>query len=157
MTLTSEEIRHLISCPKVFVSRPRDPQHINKNFQQRFTVRSTETGKEFSVFIAWSQMQPQDFSIGLMLDNYLLFRVNGFHGTTRASYHQARHHAVAHTHTLTVEDIGNDRSNKPSKITEVDGEYVDIASARSYFFTQCGISGYETYFPSDKQITIDDL
>ena len=156
-TLTNAEIQQLIACRKVVVSKPREPQRVNKNFQQRFVVRSEETGKEFLVFIAWSQMQPQDFSIGLMWGNYLLLRVNGFHGTTRSGYHQAKHHAAVHTHTLTVEDIQNDRCSKPSKITDASGKYVDLASARLYFFEICGIMGYEECFSSVKQISIDDL
>lgn len=157
IVLTDDEIQRLIECPKQFVSKPREPQHLGKNVQQKFMVRASETGTEFTVFIAWSQMQPQDFSIGLMFGDSLLRRVNGFHGTTRAGFYAAEHHAVPHTHTLTMKDIESGRQAKPSKITEVSGAYVDLTGARVYFFKSCGITGYEEYFPVNKQISIEDL
>lgn len=155
--LTDTEIERLITCKKVFVSKPREAVHINKNYQQKFIVRNEESGNEFTVFIAWSILQPQDFSVGLMFGDNLLLRVNGFHGTTRAGYHSATHHAAPHMHTLTSDDISNGRQSKPSQITDTGGKYVDIASARLFFFERCGIIGYEEYFSSNKQISIDDL
>lgn len=155
--LTDDEIQRLIVCPKRFISKPREPQRINKNMQQKFTVQGADTGTEFDVFITWSQMQPQDFSIGLMLGDYLLLRVNGFHGITRAGFHTAAHHAVPHTHTLTMVDIENGRARKPSKITNASGEFVDLITAQTFFFRTCGIIGFEQYFPTNKQISIDDL
>lgn len=157
IVLTNAEIERLITCPKVFMSKPREPLRINKNFQQKFTVQEAGVGTQFIVFITWSQLQMQDFSIGLMFGDNLLLRVNGFHGTTRAGYHLAEHHAVPHTHTLTAEDIEKGRQGKPSKITDASGKYVDLITARLYFFEMCGIIGYEEYFSSNKQISIDDL
>lgn len=155
--LTDAEINRLIACPKVFLTKPREAVRINKNFQQKFTVQEVETGNRFTVFIAWSQIQPQDFSIGLMFGDNLLFRVNGFHGATRTGYHLARHHAFPHTHTLTVEDIQGGRQTKPSLTTDTTGEYVDLVSARLYFFKHCGIIDFEKYFSSNRQLSIDDL
>nr|DAR23531.1 MAG TPA: hypothetical protein [Caudoviricetes sp.] len=157
IVLTDAEINRLIVCPKVFLAKPREVVRVNKNYQQKFMVQETETGNQFTVFISWSQVQPQDFSIGLMFGDILLFRVNGFHGTTRAGYYLARHHAHPHTHTLTVEDIENGRQTNPSLTTDTAGEYVDLISARLYFFKHCGIIGYEKYFSSHKQLSIDDL
>lgn len=155
--LTDAEIERLITCRKAFVSRPREATRINKNYQQKFIVRNDESGNEFTVFIAWSMLQPQDFSIGLMFGDNLLLRVNGFHGTTRAGYHSSAHHAAPHMHTLTSDDISNGRQSKPSRITDTSGNYVDIVSARLFFFDHCGIIGYEEYFSSGKQMSIDDF
>lgn len=155
--LTDAEIERLISCRKVFVSKPREAVQINKNYQQKFVVQGDENGDEFTVFIAWSMFQPQDFSIGLMLEDNLLLRVNGFHGTTRAGYHSAPHHAVPHMHMLTEKDINNGRQMKPSRIVDASGKYVDLISARLFFFKHCGIMGHEEYFSSNKQMSIDDL
>lgn len=151
IVLTDDEIQRLIVCPKRFASKPREPQRFAKNIQQKFTLQAEETGTEFTVFIAWSQMQPQDFSIGLMFGDFLLLRVNGFHGTTRAGFYAAEHHAVPHTHKLTMKDIESGRHNKPSKITDASGEYVDLFTARAYFFRVCGVTGFEEYFPVNEQ------
>lgn len=157
VVLTDAAIMQLITCEKTFATKPREAVKVNKNFQQKFVVQSADGVHQFTVFVAWSAFQPQDFSVGLMYGDNLLFRVNGFHGLTRAGYHSADHHAVPHTHTLTMKDIANGRQNKPSKTIDVSGEYVDLVSARLYFFKCCGIIGHEEYFSSDKQITIDDL
>ena len=157
IVLTNTEISRLIVCTKTFSAKPREVVRVNKNFQQKFYLQEVETGNQFSAFISWSQFQPQDFSIGLMFGEYLLLRVNDFHGTTRAGYHLAPHHAHPHTHTLTVEDIVNGRQTNPSLTTDVTGEYVDLDSARLYFFKCCGIIDYEKYFSPYKQMSIDDL
>ena len=157
IVLTDAEINRLIPCPKVFVAKPREAVHVNKNFQQKFIVQEAETDNQFTAFIAWSEFRPEDFSIGLMFGDILLFRVNGFHGTTRAGYYLTQHHAYPHTHTLTVADIENGRQRNPSLTTDTTGEYVDLISARLYFFRRCGIMGYEKYFSPHKQLSIDDL
>lgn len=155
--LTDAEIERLISCEKVFVSKPREATQINKNYQQKFVLRNEESGNEFTVFIAWSILQQQDFSVGLMFGDNLLLRVNGFHGTTRAGYHAAPHHAAPHIHMLTAKDINNGRQANPSRIVDASGKYVDLISARLFFFQHCGIIGYEDYFPSNKQMSLDDF
>ena len=157
IVLTDTEINRLIACPKVFLTKPREAVRVNKNFHQKFVVQEIGTGNQFTVFISWSQIQPQDFSIGLMFGDNLLLRVNGFHGTTRSGYYLAQHHAHPHTHTLTVKDIENGRQANPSLATDATGEYVDLVSARLYFFKRCGIMDYEKYFSPHKQLSIDDL
>jgi len=151
-----DTIAKMITCPKEFKSRPREPMSVNKNISQRFSVFAADTGIEFSVFVTHSQMFPQDFSIGLMLQDYLLFRVNGFHGTTRRGFYSAEHHARPHTHTLTMDDIEAGRKAKPSLITDTSGDYVDLATARLYFFRHCGIMGYEKYFHDSQQLSMFD-
>lgn len=154
--LTDEKIGELIACPKEFRGKPRDMVKVNQNYAQRFSVFSTDTDAEFSVFISYSQKMPQDFSIGLMYGDALLFRVNGFHGTTRKGFYLAKHHAAPHTHTLTNEDVVAGRKSAPSKIDETAGEYVDLLTARLYFFKRCGIMGYEKYFPEGEQVSMFD-
>ncbi len=152
--LSNSEIERLIVCPKEFRNRPRDMAKVNKNYQQRFSVFSHEGNDEFTVFIAYSQFQPQDFSLGLILKDCLLLRVNGFHGTTRAGYFQTEHHAYPHAHTLTCRDIQRGNRSKPSKITDMTGAYVDLETARLYFFRHCGVLGFEKYFPVNHQISM---
>lgn len=152
--LTDARIAELIACHKEFRSKPRDMAKVNQNYSQRFSVYSTATDAEFQVFITYSQKMPQDFSLGLMYGDYLLFRANGFHGTTRKGFYTARHHAVPHTHTLTADDVACGRKASPSRIDEVAGAYVDLLTARLYFFTRCGIMGFEKYFPGGEQLSM---
>lgn len=154
--LDDAEIQSLITCPKVFRSKPRDLASVNKNYSQRFSVFSVDDEIEFPVFITYSQMQPQDFSIGLMYRDHLLFRVNGFHGTTRSGFYSAEHHARPHTHTLTLQDINAGRKGKPTHITDTTGEYMDLLTARLYFFKHCGIINYSKYFPEGEQLSFFD-
>lgn len=154
--LDESTIQQLIACPKEFRTRPRDEVSVNKNYSQRFSVYSIDDNIEFPVFVTYSQFIPQDFSIGLMFDDHLLFRVNGFHGTTRSGYYAADHHAGPHTHTLTPHDIRAGRKNKPSFITDTTGEYVDLLTARLYFFKHCGIIGFNKYFPDSQQLSMFD-
>ena len=155
--LDNEMIAHYIVCPKVFRSKPRDPVEVNRNYSQRFAVTSADGNMEFDVFISWSSRNPQDFSIGLMYQDHLLYRVNGFHGTTRQGFYSAVHHAYPHTHTLTKEDIECSRKAKPSLVADATGEYYDLASARLFFFRHCGIMGFEKYFPDSQQLSVFDL
>ena len=76
-------------------------------------------------------------------------------GVGKRSY-TAKHHAVAHTHTLTADDIASGRKSSPSRIDEVAGEYVDLLTARLYFFNRCGIMGFEGYFPNGEQVSMFD-
>lgn len=154
--LTDDKIHELIRCKKGFNSKPREMAKVNQNMSQRFSVVSVDTGNEFQVFINYSLRMPQDFSIGLMYGDFLLFRVNGFHGTTRKGFYLASHHAVPHTHTLTAEDIANGRKAHPSKIEEVPGEYIDLVTARLYFFHYCGIIGFEDFFSDSEQMSMFD-
>lgn len=154
--LTDIDIQNLIACKKVFRARPHAEVIENRNVTQKFSVYSEDGADEFRVFTAYSQRMPSDFSIGLMYNDYQLIRFNGFHGTTAKGFFSAAHHAVPHSHTLTENDIKSGRGKKPSLITELAGEYVDLASARVYFFRHCGIIGYEQYFETHKQLSLFD-
>lgn len=154
---TDSDIQNLISCPKHFRSAPKKEYKSNNNVMQKFTVYNQENGLDFTVFIAYLAQMEQDFSIGLMYDNMLLFRCNGFHGTTRAGFYSAGHHAYPHSHTLSIEDIKCGRSKKPSNITNLTGKYVNLNTAILYFFDTCGIIGYDKYFEHLEQVTVDDI
>lgn len=154
--MTDQEIAHLISCEKVFCVKPRDASRVNKNMQQRFSVVSSSDQKSFEVFIAHSLIKPLDFSLGLMHDGFLLFRVNGFHGVTRSGFFTAKHHAYPHTHTLTQTDVDRGNPKSPSRIDDVSGEYIDLFTATLYFFRRCGIIGFEKYFETSSQVSLFD-
>ena len=120
---------------------------------------STEDSLEFEVFLAQNAKLQDDFSLGLLYDKYLLFRCNGFHGTTVSGFHKHEHHAQINSHTLTFEDIMGGRSDKPSQIDILTGEYFNFLSAQLYFLRSCGISNYQDYFDFSKlnQISFDDI
>lgn len=146
-TLTSNsDIDLLISCPKIFQAPPKKPVTVNRNSSQTFDVFSQDCQLKFSVFISLSLRMPQDFSLGLMYDGFLLIRCNGFHGTTRAGFYTAEHHAHPHAHVLTMEDIENGRSKKPSRVKDLTGEYINLDTAKVFFFKRCGILDYDKYF-----------
>ena len=157
MLKSDSEIQELIRCRKIFRSKPRKPVSVNKNITQKFNVYGETDHQEFSVFISHSQTIIQDFSIGLVYENMLLYRCNGFHGTTRAGYFSHKHHAYPHSHTLTLEDIENAREKHPSQITDLTGKYVDLNGGILHFFINCGIINYTEYFPNLAQLTIFDL
>lgn len=150
---TDEEIINCIKCEKTFLNKPPKIKIVNKNYSQKFDIFSTDNNEKFTVFITFSSRMNSDFSVGLLYDEYLLFRCNGFHGTTRSGFYSHPHHACAHTHTLTIEDIQKSRSKKPSKILNIMNQYWDLSSCVLYFFQECGIIGYEKYFDL-KQISL---
>ena len=156
---SDEEILTLIRCEKKIQKKPPNLKKSNRDIKTRFRVISTEESLEFEVFFAQNARLHDDFSLGLMLDKYLLYRCNGFHGTTFAGYHVYEHHAQIHSHTLTFEDIINGRSDKPSKIDCLTNEYFNFISAQLYFLRLCGINNYQDYFDFSKlnQISIYDL
>lgn len=139
------EIDEHLHCEKIVLSKPKKPSEKNRNISQRFKIQRRDTKQEYSVFITYSSRMPLDFSLGLMLDDYLLLRCNGFHGTTRDRY-LAGHHAYPHGHLLTMEDIQNGRSKKPSKIIDFTGKYVDLNTATRFFFQECSILDPNDYF-----------
>lgn len=140
-----EDIENLIKCPKTIPEKPKRPAEKNRTITQKFRVCGIENALEFTVFIACSSRMQQDFSIGLMYENYLLFRCNGFHGTTRVGF-VTGHHAYPHGHLLTLEDISNGRQTKPSKIIDLTGKYIDQRTATRFFFETCRIVDEEDYF-----------
>jgi len=156
---SDEEILNLIKCDKAICKKPPAPKESNRDTKRKFMVVSTEKSLELDVFFAQNIRLPNDFSIGLMFENFLLFRCNGFHGTTVAGYHKYDHHAQVHSHTLTFDDIMNGRKNHPSKIEVLTGKYVDFESAQLFFLQTCGINNYQDYFDFSKldQMSIYDL
>ena len=154
--MTDQEILQLISCKKVFRTKPRDAIKVNRSMLQRFTVVSSSDNKQFDVFISYALERPMDFSLGLMYNEFLLFRANGFHGVTRSGFFTAKHHAYPHTHTLTKADIDRGNSKKPTSPEDVSGEYIDLSTARLYFFKRCGIIGFKEYFETSRQLSLFD-
>ena len=145
--INDSDIKELITCSKTFRTAPSKPMRVNKNISTRFSVYGEKDTLEFQMFITHSERMPQDFSLGLMYDNMLLYRCNGFHGTTKAGFYSAKHHAYPHAHMLSVDDIKNARGRDPSTIIDLTGKYVDERTAISFFCEECGIIGYERYFP----------
>jgi hypothetical protein len=144
----------LIKCEKQFISQPKKPIVVNRNEKQKFYLSAPELKAVFEVFFSVSLRMPEDFSLGLMYDNFLLFRCNGFHGTTSKGFFSSEHHAYPHSHILTANDIENGRIKKPSLIADLTGKYIDLDGAKLFFFNQCGIIGYERYFPETRQISL---
>lgn len=147
-------ILHLIECSKRMIASIPSQKIRNRNYERRFSVFSDDND-EFKIFITQSIPNPIDFSIGLLFDEYLLFRCNGFHGPTKSGSYQYEHHAIAHTHTLTAEDILNGRERKPTKIENVTGQYIDVESALRYFLRRCGIINFEDFLPQAMQLSIE--
>lgn len=146
-TLNDQQIKHLISCKKKFiVPPPRFPDISTQNITYRFKVYSIETEEEFFVFFARSAKMSEDFSLGLLCNKFMLYRCNGFHGTTRKGFYSAPHHAYPHAHILSAKDIANGCAQKPSNIENLTGEYFDFPGAVHFFCTKCGIIDYMRYF-----------
>ncbi len=145
MICNDQDIEMHIRCEKILLNKPKKPSEKNRNVSQRFSVKATQTGQEYNVFIAFSSRMPQDFSLGLMYEDFLLFRCNGYHGTTKDRF-LVSHHAYPHGHLLTMEDIQNGRGKKPSRIIDLTGKYVDIRTATRFFFQECNIVDSKDFF-----------
>ena len=141
---SDQDIMSLIHCEKIILDQPKRPTTKNRNVSQSFKVFTNDSQK-FDIFITYSGRMPQDFSLGLMYEGYLLLRCNGFHGTTRDRF-AAGHHAYPHGHLLTMEDIKNGRAKRPSMILDYTGKYVDIRTATRFFFSECNITDKKDYF-----------
>ncbi len=151
---STQEIEDHIHCEKILLNKPKKATEKNRNVTQRFVVQALKNGNDYSVFITWSSRMPQDFSIGLMYEDYLLFRCNGFHGTTRNRFLIA-HHAYPHGHLLTMEDIQNGRSKKPTQIIDFTGKYMEVRTATRFFFQECNISDSNDFF-NFRQLSLFD-
>ena len=154
-TLSNHEISRLITCPKKFKTvPPKFPDITTQNITFRFKVYGLENDDEFSVFFAQSAKMQSDFSLGLRYDNFLLYRCNGYHGTTKNNFYSAPHHAYPHAHILSEADIANGRALKPSSCENLTGEYIDFPDAVQYFCNKCGIISYRKHFSHLFQGTI---
>jgi hypothetical protein len=141
---SDNDIIQRIHCKKTFKSKPKFAT-VNQNISSKFEVYSSDYDCNFKVFITYSSKMPQDFSLGLIYDDLLLYRCNGFHGTTQAGYFNVEHHAYPHAHQLTIDDINCGRGKKPSHIINLTGKYIDQRSAAVFFFEECGIINYNDY------------
>ena len=149
------DIEELISCPKIIKIAPKDFHKVNSSMEKRFKLYGKDNDYEFNVFISYSVKMPNDFSLGLIYNDYLLIRCNGFHGTTKSGFYTFKHHAHPHAHILTMDDINNGRSSKPSKILDLTGEYINLKIATAFFCEKCGIIDYDKYF-NVSQLSFDD-
>ena len=156
---SDDEIFKLIECDKIIPKKPPVQKQTNRDLIRKFDVISTDGSSEFEVFFAQNVRLPEDFSVGLIYGKSLLIRYNGFHGTTIAGFHKYEHHADAHAHTLTFDDVMNGRESHPSKIEDMTGNYYDFESAQLFLLRNCGILNYEEYFDFTKysQMSFDDL
>jgi hypothetical protein len=154
-----EDIISLIKCEKTILKKPPNPKESNRDIKRTFSVVSADESLEFEIFFAENAKLPEDFSIGLMYNKFLLLRCNGFHGTTNAGFHRFNHHAQVHSHTLTYNDITNGREEKPSKIDDLSGKYFCFQSAQLYFLKICNVNNFQNFFDYSKldQITIEDF
>ena len=143
---SDKDITGLIQIEKSIIRAPKKTIDTPSNTLKRYTLKNEENNLEFSFFIAQSVHMPLDFSIGLMYNGYLLYRCNGFHGTTRAGFYSAEHHAYPHAHILSFDDIQRGKGKKPSTIVNLKDKYIDIQSAVVYFCKTCGIINYSKYF-----------
>lgn len=153
---SDDDINELITCPKVFRYAPPKGSEVNKNISQTFKVYGQSNKLEFSVFITHSIRMIQDFSLGLLFNDMLLYRCNGYHGTTRAGFFSTPHHAYPHAHILSLTDIEKGRSKKPSNICDLSGKYINLQTATMFFCEHCGIMNYENYFDVG-QLSFSDL
>lgn len=151
---SNQDILDLISCEKRFLTKPKKPYDVNQSVTQRFSVFSGVDELQFDVFISSSKKMSRDFSLGLMYSDFLLYRLNGFHGTNRLGFYTIDHHAHPHEHMLTMADIENGRAKRPSQHSDLTGEYIDIFTARLYFFKRCAILGFEEFFEGNQQISL---
>lgn len=152
---SNNDINKLIKCQKTIQPNSYRRKFLNNNVDYRYFVTSIDNGLDFEIFISYSNMFNNDFSIGLLFDCYLLLRVNGFHGTTKAGFYSTPHHAYPHSHTLTLDDINNARQKHPSKITDLTNQYTDLDTCIDYFCTECGIINYKNYLINSDQMTFE--
>ena len=155
---SNEHINELIVCEKVLKSKPKKPVEKNRNLDQRSDVYGKDNDELFRVFVTQSTQMQQEFSIGLMYENHLLIRVNGFHGTTKAGFYTAEHHKYPHAQILTEEDIKSSRELTPSHIEDLTGKFSNLSYALLYFFERCNIINYQGYFdlPNKNQMSFLD-
>jgi len=156
---SDEEIIQIIKCEKRILKKPSGPKPSNRETKQKFELETVDGAAKFEVFFAQNSRLPRDFSLGLMVEKFMLIRYNGFHGTTRAGYHRFQHHENPHSHTLTVDDILSSRESAPTKIDDMTGNYLDYEGAKLFFLRSCGIINYADYFDFSRynQLTFDDL
>jgi len=151
---STERIEELISSPKSMKNAPQRRTVVHTYYDQRMFVYQLSDDLRFEIFTKVPLRFPQNYSIGLLLGNYNLIRVNGFHGPANSGRFVTDHHRYPHSHVLSMADINNDRSDKPSHFENLEGEFLDFNSALYYFFCRCNIAGFHQHFPDILQVPL---
>lgn len=144
----ANQLHELVICPKRIIKPPKYYKIEMNNANKRFKLISEDEKFIFSCFIRYLVKRPLDFSIGLMFEDLMLLRVNGFHGATRTGEYVFEHHRYPHIHLLSEDDIKESRNGSPSSIN-CEVSYTDLSSALVFFCQSCSIINPEAICHED--------
>ncbi|HIU64451.1 MAG TPA: hypothetical protein IAB06_05410 [Candidatus Avacidaminococcus intestinavium] len=143
----NKELFDLINCPKIVIKPPqKEFKAVSGSLRKDLQLLSTDGTKRFSMFIRQNKEFPDNFSVGLLVEDeegkkVILFRCNGPHG---GCYNLDNPHFTPHIHYLDEERMSESQ-------IECTQEYVTMDDAIVYFCRICNIQDAEKYFPFIKQ------
>ncbi len=153
--LTDHKIENLIAVPKSIVSKTPARGYRDENGNNRCDLELQavpDSDAKFRVFIRQNVRFIENFSIGLQYrtnnrryGNITLVRYNGPHGET--SRDVDGHYALSHIHRITAVELASGSTQPRESRREITDRYGTFEGALMIFFGDCGISGYDAYFP----------
>lgn len=162
--LTDDDIRDLISLPKVIEKRDPASGYREEYGHRRcrlYLRAKSESGETFRVFIRQNMKFTDNFSVGLTyltgdsrMGRITLTRYNGPHG--EYSRDPDGHFAAPHIHRITEEEIASG-SDQPEELhREITDRYTTFDQALRTFFTDIAADGFESHFPKSIQARMFD-
>ena len=144
-------LHNLITCKKKAVRADRKRMTlVNRNYRNDISVISLDNKYQFKMFLRYSDVFSEDFSVGLIWTNsekfsdvskpILLIRYQGPHDSGQAFGVDI--HNDYHIHEITVTDISEGRFIKPSN-KEVTKKFSSFGEAVMSFSQDCDIHELE--------------
>ena len=154
--LTDDDIRDLISLPKVIEKRDPASGYYEASGHRRCNLdlrAKPESGETFRVFIRQSMRFIENFSIGLIyftgdsrMGRVTLARYNGPH--SEYSRDPDGHFAAPHIHRITEEEMSSGRHEPQERHREITDRYTTFEQALWVFFADIAADGFQSHFPN---------
>ncbi len=154
--LTDAQIRRLIAMPKRISKKDPVRGYKDEGNHRRCNLDLAAIQPDegsFEVFIRQHTLFIENYSIGLLYHTdehpkgkITLVRYNGPHGEFSRS--ADGHYAVPHIHRITQEELAKGSMEPQENLREPTNKYATYEQALGVFFSDIGVSNYDSYFPS---------
>ena len=153
---SNEEIKNLISCPKIISEPPKKEMRSDRGSKRNdMRLQSSEGDLEFSVFMRINEDFSENFSIGLDYSSQdergtlCLLRFNGPHGGFMPDPPATESHFRYHIHRAKSENI--DAGLRAEHGAEVTDRYASFRGALVIFLNEINVINALEYFPELSQ------
>lgn len=139
---TDAEIEHLISCKKRIVQPPKKKMRVENGHERNDMKLVSDEGRNFTVFMRASNYFPENFTIGLKINepdgtSTILMRCNGDHGEHANHVKDMRKFSGYHIHLATQEALANGKCAENFAVPT--DSYASYTEAFAYFIKAVNI------------------